>query len=86
MLMKERSTVVPTRVLSDDLKVFRTLFGYISSLSFFVFSLSSLAPGPDTVLGLVGAELRHLRQAEPYGVQERHRPGDAHVPDQMHQK
>lgn len=24
------------------------------------FSLSSFAPGPDTVLGLVGAELRHL--------------------------
>lgn len=25
-------------------------------------------PGPDTVLGLVSAELRHLWQAEPYGV------------------
>lgn len=51
-----------------------------------VFSFPLFAPGPDTVLGLVGAELRHLWQAEPYGVQERHRTGDAHVPDQMHKR
>lgn len=44
-----------------------------------------LSPGPDAVLGLVGAGLRHVRQAEPHGVPERHRRGDALVPDHVHQ-
>lgn len=59
---------------------------FIIFIQLLTHSLTVYDSGHDTVPGMVSAKLRHLRQAEPYGMEERNCPGNAHVPDQMHKE